>query len=135
MIIFVHLYIWQICQSFQSQYFVKSMAWESGDWMILDKCEDVSHVVGSSKHRGNWKQFWIKHSGRKWPPRCRILGCSEPATVGAHVYVKYSQQIFILPTCQECNRDPDQEYPNYISVKANTKVVRVKRHDNTYETD
>ena len=104
------------------------MAWQSGDWMILDKKQDVSHVVGSSKHRGNWKQFWIKNSGRNWPPKCRILNCREPATVGAHVYVKYSQQVFILPTCQECNRDPDQEYPNYIS--GQERCQRRKKCDN-----
>ena len=103
--------------------------------MILEKDDEVSHMVGSSEHRGNWKKFWIKESGKKWPKECRIFGCGNPATVGAHVYVKFSRQIFILPTCQECNRDPDQEFPNRISVKAKSVVVRTERHPNTFETE
>ena len=109
------------------------MAWESGDWMELEADQEVSHMVGTSEHTGNWKRFWIENTGKSWPQKCRIFSCANPVTVGAHVYVKHSAQGFILPTCQECNRDPDQEYPNYISTKANSVVVRVERHPNTYE--
>ena len=61
------------------------------------------------------------------------------AQVGAHVYVKRLHQIFILPTCQECNRDPEQEYDGtkdcWICTNNTAVVVRVKRHQNTYEPE
>ena len=107
------------------------MAWEQGDWFILDKEDEVSHVVGSSLQRGNWKQYWLKHSGRKWPAKCQIHGCGQPASVGAHVYIKFKQQNFILPTCQECNRDPKKKYPNFKKTKVNALAVWVKTHKNT----
>ena len=108
------------------------MAWQRGDSYHLDSEDEVAHVVGSSQHRRNWKQYWMEITARKWPNKCQIHGCGQPATIGAHVYVKYKQQNFILPTCQECNKDPEQEYPMFVGTKANAVAVWVKRHPNTY---
>ena len=109
--------------------------WKDGDWVILCNCALISHVVGSSKHKHSqsWKKFWIKNACAKWPKYCQILGCANPATVGAHIYVKHLHQNFILPTCQQCNKDPNQEYgEGWISCKKNAKIVRVKAHKGTF---
>ena len=110
------------------------MAWNNGDTLELDLVDEVSHVVGSSKQTGNWKQFWLKHSGRKFPKKCQIHNCGGDAEMGAHVYVKKKQQNFILPTCYTCNSDPEQKYGvGWVSVKANAVVVRIEPHPNTFE--
>ena len=116
-----------------------SWKWEDGDCLILVKDALVSHVVGSSPQKskeGSWKNYWIVHSRRQWPWRCQIHGCGNEPEVGAHVYVKGLRQNFILPTCQECNKDPEQEYGDgdcWVSAKANALAVRVVRHSNTFE--
>ena len=109
------------------------MRWEDGNVLILEPDDRVSHVIGSSKQKGNWKKFWLKHSGRKWPKECRILQCNEKAKVGAHVYVKgLPNQNFILPTCQGCNRDPEQEYgEGWVYANDEALVVRIEPHENT----
>jgi hypothetical protein len=109
-----------------------------GECLSLNLDDDVSHVIGSSKHkpRTSWKKYWMGHTGRIWPQKCQMFGCVNPPTVGAHVYVKRFQNNFILPTCQSCNKDPQLEYGvRWSSAKANAEVVRVKAHSNTYETD
>ena len=113
------------------------MAWKNGELLYLDLDDEVSHVVGSSAQGGNWSKYWEQHTGRQFPKTCQIFNCGKDATVGAHVYVKRYRQNFILPTCQSCNKDPEQEYNGksecWVSVKAKAVVVRVKPHDNTLE--
>ena len=62
-----------------------TMTWENGDHFKLHLEAQVSHVVGSSAQKGNWKKFWLDHTGRVWPKKCQILGCGQRALVGAHV--------------------------------------------------
>ena len=58
-----------------------------GENLTLDNPGDsVSHVVGSSAQKGNWKHFWEQHTGRRFGT-CQTLGCSADAMVGAHVSV------------------------------------------------
>ena len=108
-----------------------------GDHFTLEKTDEVSHVVGSSKQKGNWKEYWMKNTGRKFPQKCQTCNCGNSAEVGAHVYVKRSHQNFIMPTCQSCNMDPEQAYTgkskNWVSAKQNAVVARVKPHANTFE--
>ena len=110
------------------------MAWNNGDLLRLDLSDLVSHVIGSSAQKNNWKQYWMKNTGRQFPQVCQIYNCGKSAKVGAHIFVKHKQQNFILPTCQSCNNDPSQKYGvDWVSVKANAVVVRVGPHANTYE--
>lgn len=104
------------------------MSWQDGDCFVLGKGDEVSHVAAGF---GNWRQYWMDHSGRRWPQRCQIHCCGKPATVGAHVRVKHLRQVFVLPTCRECSRDPEQEYGRgWASAKANALAVWVERHPN-----
>ena len=105
------------------------MDYEKGLKIIMDEDDLVTHVVGSSKDRGNWKAFWLKHAGRKWPDVCQIYNCGNPAQVGAHVYIKHNKSnkwCFILPTCQSCNKDSTAEWgavDSWVSVKLGAAVV------------
>ena len=113
---------------------ILAMAWNNGDLLRLDLSDEVSHVIGSSAQKNNWKQYWMKNTGRQFPQVCQIYNCGKSAKVGAHIFVKHKRQNFILPTCQSCNMDPSQAYGNgWVSVKANAVVVRVGPHANTYE--
>ena len=114
-----------------------TMPYKTGDNYTLDNSEDwVSHVVGSSSQKGNWKKYWQDHTNRSFGT-CQTLGCSDPATVGAHVYIKGLHQNFILPTCQGCNMNPTYAYTgrpeNFVKTKANAVAVWLPRDNNTYE--
>ena len=113
------------------------MAWNNGDLLRLDLSDLVSHVIGSSAQKNNWKQYWMKHTGRQFPQVCQIYNCGKSAKVGAHVFVKHKQQNFILPTCQSCNMNPEQAYTgkskSWVSAKQNAVVAQVKPHANTFE--
>lgn len=53
---------------------------------------------------GSWKQHWINCSRRKWPATCSVLGCSNIATLGAHIYntdPKVTGE-YIIPACDKC---------------------------------
>ena len=108
------------------------MSWENGDHIQLGGDDLVSHVVGSSGQKGNWKVFWCQHTNRNWPNSCRIQGCSGPAEVGAHMWVKQCHQTFIVPTCQRCNKDGIHDFPNWVSVNEGTIAVRVVQHEGVY---
>ena len=109
------------------------MSWANGDFVEVEADDFVSHVIGSSGQRGNWKQFWCDHTGRKWPATCCIQGCGNPAEVGAHMYIKSCQQTFIVPTCQRCNKDGVHDYPDWVSTNNGTLAVRVVQHEGIYE--
>jgi len=86
---------------------------KKGEIIKLGKEDEVSHVVGSSKDKKNWKEFWLKYTNLQWPKKCQIYNCGEEPTVGAHVYIKYftgNRWYYILPTCQSCNMDADTDY-------------------------
>ena len=120
---------------------IMNSIWRNGD--ILNMHDSgyfaISHVVGSSKHKGNqsWKRYWSACTNRPFPKKCQILNCSNPAQVGAHIYIKYLHQIFILPTCQKCNKNEDTQYNGrkdcWTRIKKNATAVRVERHERTYE--
>ena len=77
------------------------MTWRDGDHFEVDENDLVSHIIGSSAQGGNWKQYWMAHTGRKWPQVCRIQGCGNPADVGVLMWIKKTKNIisqgFIIP--------------------------------------
>lgn len=49
----------------------------------------VCNVVNSSKDTGNWKAFWLKHSGEaEYPKTCRAKDCERTATATGHMYLR-----------------------------------------------
>jgi hypothetical protein len=53
---------------------------------------------------GSWKNHWINFSGKKWPGECSVLGCSEKATLGAHIINPDVSGERIVPMCDSCNK-------------------------------
>lgn len=106
-----------------------------GECFILDDDDLVCHTVGSAGSRGSrsWKSEWERSTGRVWPSSCQILGCGNPATLGAHVHVKRMHKTFILPACHGCNgdrmRDFDHGYTKWVSAKRNAIVVQTETHE------
>lgn len=53
---------------------------------------------------GSWKQHWINVSGKSWPSTCSVLGCSNFATLGAHIINSNVSGEYIVPACDSCNQ-------------------------------
>ena len=85
------------------------------------------HVEGSGKQKyigGSWKKFHEERSGRKWPERCCICGCTNDATDGAHVKkidLLSTSGEYIAPICDSHNRARDTSTP----IKLNVGTVLV----------
>ena len=115
------------------------MSYSNGDVWKLDEDDLVAHVRGSSADSSKvWKKHWEKMTGRKFPSKCKIQGCGKLAKVGAHVYVKYNRQNWIIPACTTCNRDGIHDYDSkdddcWVSINYDTVAVWVPTHDNTRE--
>ncbi len=68
---------------------------------------NVYHLAGSSEGDypcpGGCLNYWERETGRS-ARRCVIQGCSNDATVGAHIQLtRGSGAVYIVPTCQSCN--------------------------------
>ncbi len=53
---------------------------------------------------GTWKQHWINVSGESWPEKCSVEGCTNVATLGAHIYNSDVSGERIIPACDSCNK-------------------------------
>jgi hypothetical protein len=98
--------------------------------------DDVMNLKGTTCDRagGSMKKYWEKTTGKNWPAVCRMKGCSAEAKVGAHVAVngrQYRNACFILPICQQCNKDPNMTDPNYAHVKATGTYAALREFTGT----
>jgi hypothetical protein len=59
---------------------------------------------------GSWKQHWINNSGEEWPKICSVKGCSNTASLGAHVINASEKGEWIVPTCESCNSKRNVEF-------------------------
>ena len=92
-----------------------------------DEVSIIKGTVPCRSHRyQSWKQFWIHKSNRHWPDECRIAGCTNTTTDGAHVMVKARQQLYILPTCHHCNVNRPGRW---LPVNVNSVAVLVSESD------
>lgn len=91
----------------------------------------VCNVKHSSKDTGNWKTFWLKHSGTvTYPKTCRAKDCERKATATGHMYLRDDQENkkynYLVPICAHHN---SSKYDStYFLVKKST--VAVKIHEN-----
>ena len=53
---------------------------------------------------GSWKQHWINYLQEKWPSKCSVYGCNNPATLGAHIINSNVTSEYIAPMCDSCNK-------------------------------
>lgn len=52
---------------------------------------------------GTWAQHWVNQSSASWPGQCSVSGCSNQATLGAHVINPDVTGERIVPMCSSCN--------------------------------
>lgn len=70
-------------------------------------CKGWKNKSGTSDRScscGSWKQHWINNSGKEWPTYCSVDGCSNRATLGAHIYNSNADGEWIAPMCESCNK-------------------------------
>ena len=68
--------------------------------------------------------FWKGHSGRNFPEECRIMECTNEATVGRRMWVRGQPDfVFVVPICNDLNEDKDLYHPNYEETNKNTCLV------------
>ena len=75
-------------------------------YIVLYSGDQVCNMEGTAYNHNlykSWKQYWILKFRQIWPSKCRISGCGNPATDGAHVWVKGEQPAYIFPMCNFCN--------------------------------
>ena len=92
---------------------------------------EVKNIGGthdcSQTRYSSWREFYTAHVSRKWPDECRISGCTNEATHGAHVHIKRRRgAVFIIPMCAEHN-NPSND--SWMKVNANTIAVRLDGKD------
>ena len=93
------------------------MALESTGWKNKNGTGDRSCKCGS------WKNHWMMVSSKLWPRKCQVRGCSNGATLGAHVYNSEPCGEWIIPMCESCNKRTDE-----FAVEYSTDFVRANEH-------
>jgi len=53
---------------------------------------------------GTWKQHWINYANSTWPSTCSVQGCTNSASLGAHVINSSVSGEKIVPMCDSCNK-------------------------------
>ena len=103
----------------------------------LGRGSAVTNVGGSGQHRGNWRRYWLRHTGQEWPEMCQVRDCHQAAQYGGHVYVRGLRRQFILPICPSCNANVDMDYrprnSEWAVVRPGAIAVSVEAHENTFE--
>ena len=99
--------------------------------LLLTDADQVKNIEGTHqcvpKGFKTWKRYWIHETGRDWPKKCRISGCSELAIGGGHVHVYgHTANVYIIPMCNSCN---NAQNTSWMKVKTRTETAKVKRSD------
>jgi hypothetical protein len=74
--------------------------------VVQKKNSSVRNVIGSScDNNTSWIKNWKEYTNKE-PGRCIYLGCSNQATLGGHLEIKFNESqefCFIAPICAKCN--------------------------------
>ena len=74
--------------------------------VVQKENSSVQNVINTSCHKvRSWIKLWEKHT-KKEPGRCIYLRCSNEATLGGHLWIKFQKSkkyYFIAPICAKCN--------------------------------
>ena len=66
--------------------------------------KNKSGTANRSCSCGSWKNHWINNSEKAWPSECSVWGCTNKATLGAHVINSEVSGERIVPVCDSCNK-------------------------------
>lgn len=72
---------------------------------------------------GSWRQHWINNCSKEWPKYCSVDGCTNKATLGAHIYNSNAAGEWIAPFCESCNKRNDE-----FSLKGKTTLVSANKN-------
>ncbi len=56
---------------------------------------------------GTWQKHWQNQVKKPWPLQCSVLGCTNKATLGAHIIHSQVMGEKIAPMCESCNKRAD----------------------------
>eukprot|EP00122_Pirum_gemmata_P009823 Pgem_evm1s9068 len=81
--------------------------------ILTQRVYEVANVYLSANDKKNWKQQWIKGTGKSWPKLCQINACKDEATKGGHMHVRvgigrdraHNNEAYILPICTSHNNN------------------------------
>jgi hypothetical protein len=99
--------------------------------ILLTEKNQVQNIEGTHacapKGSKTWKRYWMHETGREWPKKCRISGCSELAIGGGHVHIYgHATEVYIIPMCNSCNNAQNK---SWMTVKTRTEAVKVEKAD------
>ena len=82
------------------------------DRILLNSASKVKNAVGTGDDEpegaSSWKEFYEERHA--WPKTCRIYGCGEVATDGAHVKIKKKRKEWIIPMCDDHNHPSNKAW-------------------------
>ncbi|WP_104682782.1 hypothetical protein [Helicobacter felis] len=93
------------------------------NYIELDE-QILAHYVGSSGFSlpsgySSWIEYY-KDKSNLSSPKCAQFGCSNSASLGAHVKIRGRRGIWIVPMCSSDNPRTNEE----INVKKGTRAVK-----------
>ena len=86
--------------------------------------KNKSGTSGRSCSCGSWKNHWINNSSKSWPSSCSVSGCTNGATLGAHVINANVTGERIIPACDSCNKRSDE-----FDLKGNVTLVSANKQN------
>jgi hypothetical protein len=71
-----------------------------------------------------WQKHWVKYSQKKWPEQCSVAGCTNKASVAAHIHHPQVAGEKVIPMCIKCTIKPTS-----FSIKGGIALVSANRTD------
>ena len=93
----------------------------------MTTCKNWKNKKGTDERAcscGTWKQHWINFSGKSWPDKCSVSGCTNKPTLGAHVINSSVSGEKIIPMCSSCNNRTD-----YFDLIEGVKLVSANKSE------
>ena len=100
-------------------------------YILLTDDDLVKNMKRTTSHKPianqSWKDYWVYKTGKEWPEKCRIKGCTRSAFGGGHVHIDgYNNfEIFIIPICRSCNNANNTDW---MSVNVRTPAAVVEEY-------
>ena len=98
--------------------------------VVQKENSSVRNVINSSCHKNrSWIKKWNKFT-KKEPGRCIYLRCSNEATLGGHLWIKFQKSkefYFIAPICAKCNSSTIKKKKFHEAKKKHLLLKNTKR--------
>jgi len=91
----------------------------------MEDLNNWANKAGTSSRKcscATWIDHWLNFSNCGLPQSCSVFGCSNPPTLGAHVFHPNVEGEQIIPMCISCNNNPE-----YFDIKSNAVIVSANK--------